>query len=279
MFGAASGSEFGVASSGGFGGHKNVFTFTLDQGAQPVSLTAEDWSGLEHLEPQFLETDSQLLQLLPEVTTSEQKTDEGYESAHSPKSNHSLEANSDTFIVEDFSNLDKFDFNLILDNTLDEQNDFHIIETSNPLGCAAPEPLALYNEACFPMEDQDDPDWGPGLTLQKIGVIDDPFLHDVIMNGTGVKGKAPAGGIKHRRGQIRMKSDEIKDETHKKNVDRCRDYRVAKKAKDGYQLTELEQLEEENIRLTEQEKEMREKLEKSKKIYIDLITTGKIKFV
>ena len=222
MFGPASGSEFGVASSGGFGGHKNVFTFTWDQGAQPVITTGEEWSGLEPLDGQFLETDTQLLQLLPEGPTSELKTDEGYESAHSPKSNHSLDANSDTFIVEDLNNLDKFDFSLILDDNLDEHNDFNILDTNPPLNCPAQEPLAAYNDT-FPLEDQADPDWCPGspeFTLQKIGVIEDPFLQDVIMNGTAAKGKAPAGGVKHRRGQIRMKPTEIKDETHKKNVDR-----------------------------------------------------------
>ena len=30
--------------------------------------------------------------------------------------------------------------------------------------------------------------------------------------------KAPTVGVKHRRGQIRMKPTEIKDETHKRNV-------------------------------------------------------------
>merc|ERR1712183_719266 len=72
---------------------------------------------------------------------------------------------------------------------------------------------------------------------------------------------------------------EIKDETHKKNVDRCRDYRVAKKAKDGDQVAELKQLEKLNNELMVKEEEMRERLERVKKIYIDLIATGRIKFV
>ena len=62
-------------------------------------------------------------------------------------------------------------------------------------------------------------------------------------------------------------------------VCRCRDYRVAKKAKDGDQFAELKQLEDENNRLKEEEENMRLKLEKAKKIYIELITTGRIKFV
>lgn len=60
---------------------------------------------------------------------------------------------------------------------------------------------------------------------------------------------------------------------------RCRQYRKVKKEKDGEQLTELEQLEEENIKLRLVEQQMREKLEKAKRKYIDLITTGRIRFV
>ena len=54
---------------------------------------------------------------------------------------------------------------------------------------------------------------------------------------------------------------------------------MAKKAKDGDQFAELKQLEDENNRLKEEEENMRLKLEKAKKIYIELITTGRIKFV
>jgi len=287
VFGAASGSEFGVASSGGFGRNKNVFTFTLDQGAQPVSTTAEDWRGLEIIDDQDLEdlqTASQLLQeigVLPELTTLEQKADEGYESSPSPVSNHSLEANSDTCIV-DFNNLDQFSFNLIPD--FPEHNDFNIFETNDHLSCGVQQPPALYNDASFPMEEQNDPDWcpaSPEFTLQKIAIIDDPILHDAFMKASGgeVKEKPAAGGKKHRRGQIRMKPTEIKDETHQKNVSRCRDYRENKKAKDVDQVAELTQLEEVNNKLRMEEEELREKLEKAKKIYLELITTGRIKFV
>ena len=52
-----------------------------------------------------------------------------------------------------------------------------------------------------------------------------------------------------------------------------------KKEKDGEQLTELEQLEQENTRLAMVENQMREKLENAKKKYIELITTGRIRFV
>ena len=62
-------------------------------------------------------------------------------------------------------------------------------------------------------------------------------------------------------------------------MSRCRQYRKVKKEKDGEQLTELEQLEEENRKLREEEEKMRETLEKYKKKYLDLITTGRIKFV
>lgn len=287
MFGAASGSEFGVASSGGFGRNKNVFTFTLDQGAQPVSTTAEECRGLDIIDDQAIETASQLLQeigVLPDVTTLEQKTDEGYESSPSPVSNHSLEANSDTCIVADFNNLDQFSFNLNFDKTIEEHIDFNIFETNDHLSCGVQQTQAFYNDASFPMEEQNDPDWcpsSPEFTLQKIGIIDDPFLHDAIMKATGgeVKEKSAAGGMKHRRGQIRMKPTEMKDETHKKNVSRCRDYRVNKKAKDVDQVAELTQLEEVNNMLRMEEEQLREKLEKAKKIYLELITTGRIKFV
>jgi len=62
-------------------------------------------------------------------------------------------------------------------------------------------------------------------------------------------------------------------------VSRCRQYRKVKKEKDGEQLTELEQLEQENSRLRVVENQMREKLENAKKKYIELITTGRIRFV
>ena len=223
VFGAASGSEFGVASSGGFGRNKNFFTFTSNHGAQPVSTTAEEWGGLEINDDQLA---SQLLQeigVLPEVTTLEQKTDEGYESSPSPVSNHSLEANGDTFLGADFDNLDQFSFNLDFDKTIDEHNDFIIIESNNPFSCAAQQPPALYNDVSIPMEDQNDPVWcppSPEFTLQKIGVIDDPVLHDAFMKANGVEGKemGASGGMKHRRGQIRMEPTEIKDKTHERNV-------------------------------------------------------------
>ena len=62
-------------------------------------------------------------------------------------------------------------------------------------------------------------------------------------------------------------------------MSRCRQYRKVKKEKDGEQLTELEQLEQENSRLRVVENQMREKLENAKKKYIELITTGRIRFV
>ena len=54
---------------------------------------------------------------------------------------------------------------------------------------------------------------------------------------------------------------------------------MAKKAKDDDQCEELKQLEAENTKLREEEENMRQKLERAKKIYIDMITSGKIKFV
>ena len=60
---------------------------------------------------------------------------------------------------------------------------------------------------------------------------------------------------------------------------RCRDYRENKKAKDVDQVAELTQLEEVNNKLRMEEEELRERLEKAKKIYLELITTGRIKFV
>merc|ERR1711879_454474 len=197
----------------------------------------------------------------------EQKTDEGYESSPSPVSNHSLEANGDTFLGADFDNLDQFSFNLDFDKTIDGHNDF-----------------IIYNDVSIPMEDQNDPVWcppSPEFTLQKIGVIDDPVLHDAFMKANGVEGKemGASGGMKHRRGQIRMEPTEIKDKTHERNVVRCRDYRQTKKEKDMKQISELAQLEEENNRLKKEEEEMRKRLEKYKRIYLDLITSGRIIFV
>ena len=57
-------------------------------------------------------------------------------------------------------------------------------------------------------------------------------------------------------------------------MENSRNYRVAKKEKDVDQVAELEKLEEKNKKLKLEEEQMRQKLEKAKKIYIDLIETN-----
>ena len=50
------------------------------------------------------------------------------------------------------------------------------------------------------------------------------------------------------------------------------------KEKELSQMSELEKLEMENARLAQKEKNMRETLERVKKVYLDLIVKGRVKF-
>ena len=113
--------------------------------------------------------------------------------------------------------------------------------------------------------------------MQKIGVITDPVLHEAIVNNTGL-GEG-GGRRRHRGGQKRMEAAEMVSEDHKKNVERCRLYRAERNKREDQQLTELEMLEKENRKLRQEEEAMRTKLERAKKVYLDLIVTGRIKFV
>ena len=62
------------------------------------------------------------------------------------------------------------------------------------------------------------------------------------------------------------------------NQNRCRQYRDNLKEKELNQMSELDQLEMENARLAQKEKNMRETLERVKKVYLDLIVKGRVKF-
>jgi hypothetical protein len=79
---------------------------------------------------------------------------------------------------------------------------------------------------------------------------------------------------KHRRGAKHVDLDRIVDEEQK----RSRNYRVERKYEERRTLTELEELEAKNRQLQENEKKLSETVKRSKKMYINLIKVGKIKF-
>ena len=60
---------------------------------------------------------------------------------------------------------------------------------------------------------------------------------------------------------------------------RCREYREQLKKKGTTQESELEDLKVENFRLKQKEEHMRATLEKVKKVYLDLIVSGRVTFV
>ena len=59
---------------------------------------------------------------------------------------------------------------------------------------------------------------------------------------------------------------------------RCREYRQQLKTKEEVQVSELEELEQKNARLTMKEQQMRENLANAKKVYLDLILNGRVRF-
>jgi len=127
-------------------------------------------------------------------------------------------------------------------------------------------------------DDPQDPSWNPDAVYVKtISPQEDSDLYNAIM-GRKTEKKNKRHEVKHRRGQTRIGEDEIKDEEHKKNVERCRQYRDNIKEKELSQMSELDKLEMENARLAQKEKNMRETLERVKKVYLDLIVKGRVKF-
>lgn len=126
--------------------------------------------------------------------------------------------------------------------------------------------------------DPQDPSWHPDpVYLKTISPEDDSALYNAILSKTGEK-KNKRHEVKHRRGQTRIQEHELVNEDHKKNVERCRQYRDNLKEKELNQTTELDKLEMENARLVQKEKNMRETLERVKKAYLDLIVKGRVKF-
>ena len=55
-------------------------------------------------------------------------------------------------------------------------------------------------------------------------------------------------------------------------------YRQQLKTKEEVQISELEELEQKNARLTMKEQQMRENLANAKKVYLDLILNGRVRF-
>jgi len=82
----------------------------------------------------------------------------------------------------------------------------------------------------------------------------------------------------NRRGQKRMCLEQIKDEVKKRNILRCREYRIKKNESTSAEESELKLLERENRKLIEHEEALRERVNKLKEIYFRLIQEGHIRF-
>jgi len=83
---------------------------------------------------------------------------------------------------------------------------------------------------------------------------------------------------KHKKGPKPLPKEHFKDETKWKNVERCRIYRSNKKSSKVVEKSEVDQLQEENEDLNRREEQLREKVTKMKEMYINLISTGHVKF-
>ena len=289
MFGAASDSGFGLADRS-----KQLWTFTgagarsVHSPAPALQLPAADRQ--EEVVPDdvvqldLAAANELLLDVLPEASEGNifeevsahdgGQLDEGYVSGLSPVSSHSADQQ-----LNSVGN-DIFDFNALEENNLlGDSADVENTDIIFDFIFDNPEESNDFNTNRLLGNCQKDPTWyqEPGVSMQKIGVITDPVLHEAIVNNTGL-GEG-GGRRRHRGGQKRMEAAEMVSEDHKKNVERCRLYRAERNKREDQQLTELEMLEKENRKLRTEEEAMRTKLERAKKVYLDLIVTGRIKFV
>jgi len=83
---------------------------------------------------------------------------------------------------------------------------------------------------------------------------------------------------RHRKGPRPLSKDQFKDEKMFKNAKRCRDYRTNKKSTVEVEMTELEKLEVKNTNLKNREDNLKESVTKIKKLYVKMISEGRIKF-
>jgi len=190
----------------------------------------------------FVETDALFYDL--------QLNDEGYLSSGSPSGSDNIQ--------ED---------NVNVENILD----FEVL----------PEAEFILDTSILPISQQDNTTWTPDFVMN-IDPATEPELYETILSGPGggnIKKVNKRHAVRHRRGAARLDEKEIKDEEHKWNVTRCRQYREQLKAKEQSEMTELEELEQENARLSTQEENMRERLARAKEAYLDLIVKGRVRFI
>jgi len=82
---------------------------------------------------------------------------------------------------------------------------------------------------------------------------------------------------RHRKGPIRQNLEDLPAE-NRGNVQRCREYRLAKKEKELNYIDELNALESKNNELVLKEQRMKEELVRMQEAYLKLISEGRIKF-
>merc|ERR1719483_1305472 len=81
-----------------------------------------------------------------------------------------------------------------------------------------------------------------------------------------------------KKGSTPLSLDDIEDEEKVKNIIKCRKYRNKKNSAVIYEMTELEQLEENNRELKHKEQMLNDKVKRIKDMYTKLIDEGIIKF-
>lgn len=257
-------------------------SFDDDESLEIFSKSAHDFASLE--EKSHWGCDSNILE--------QEFHDEGYFSAASPASNEDA---GGSHLFDDVESLECAEMVGSNDAEPNEYvHEFYVDNLMNDheLGTdILPEEATLihYEPLHHLMDEQND------LSMKLIDIEKDPTLHpeSIQLKKIAVyenkqlseelflenKKKNDQNKQKrHKRGQKPMCLKQIKDEVHKKNIVRCREYRVKKNENILEELTELELLEKKNKELREKEIALRERVQKLKNSYIKLISEGRVRF-
>jgi len=210
----------------------------------------------------------------PPAPVKQPRLDEGYYSAGSPNSN-SGESNGDPvpsapYTTETGENISGQEVSIQLDNSfIDIDNiEFDLIEE---------------NSSSTPLPTQE-------LQLEKVGEMHNPKLFKAFYyhenNGkidskssdrkTEKCRKKTIFKINKKRGPKRISLEDITDEDHKKNLQRCREYRVVQKVKEIESHSELEELTQRNTRLKEECERMDTRVKRAKQLYLQMIMDGRV---
>lgn len=212
----------------------------------------------------------------PLAPVKQPRPDEGYYSAGSPNSN-SGESSGDPVPVAPYTteageNISGQEVSLQLDNSFIniDNIEFDLIEDNSS---STPLPTQQF-----------------GLQLEKVGELHNSKLYKAFYyhenNGkieskpsdrkTDKYTKKTISKNNKKRGPKRISLEDITDEEHKKNLQRCREYRVVQKVKEIESLTELEELTLRNTRLKEECERMDTRVKRAKQLYLQMIMDGRV---